>query len=82
MTRKPKTVFRLLTEKPWWFSAGLALVVYAVLAYLLPMFKFDSPVTKGFVQGLIYLAPVFALLLLIPAVISAHRAWKKQEQKK
>jgi hypothetical protein len=79
MARKEKTVFALLTHKPWWFSAGIAIAVYAVLAYGLPLFSFEGKVAKGFAEGMIYHAPVFALLFLIPAAVSARRAWLKRK---
>jgi hypothetical protein len=76
---KEKTFFSILSSKPWWFSAGLAVLVYAALAWGLPLFSFTTPVGRGFTQGLTRLAPAFAFLFLIPASISAYRAWKKRK---
>jgi hypothetical protein len=79
MTRKEKTIFVLLTHKPWWLSTVIAIIVYGLLAYVLPLFEFQNPTGKGFAHGLTLLAPVFAILFLIPAGISAWRAWLKRK---
>ena len=79
MARKEKTIFSILSQKPWWFSVALAVLVYAALAYGLPLFNFDNPAGRGFAQGLTRLAPAFAFLFLIPAAISAWRAWLKRK---
>ncbi len=80
MPRKEKTIFTLLTELPWWLNLCFAIAVYILLAFVLPAFTFESPVAIGFVNGLHKLAPAFALLFLIPAVISAVNAWRKSRK--
>jgi len=80
MARKEKTVFTWLTELSWWINVCLAAAVYGLLAFGLPAFHYENPAAKGFVDGLYNLAPVFAVLFLIPAVISAVNAWQKRRK--
>lgn len=54
-------------------------VAYFALAVLLPSIEFQNPVFKAFQGGLPRLAPVLALILLVPAPISAFNSWRKRE---
>ncbi|CAA0096770.1 Uncharacterised protein [Halioglobus japonicus] len=64
---------------PWWVSVIISSLAYWVLGILLPSVEFQSPLFKGIQTGLPHLAPVLALILLVPAPISAFNAWRKRK---
>ena len=60
-----------LALAPWWVGVTVSAVVYVGLSMMLPMFA-DGPITK-LVSGI---GAPLAVLLLIPAAVSALRDWK------
>jgi restriction system protein len=83
MARRDESILDLLTLVPWWVSVLVSITVFVTLRYIFPRVEFGSGISasvlKGFVSGLQNLAPVIALVLLIPAPIAAYNAWRKRK---
>jgi len=70
--RKRKEKFSdLLLMAPWWVSAGLGVLAYVGLRWILPAFAGQDKLVQAFVTGLSPLAPFAALVFGIIAVASA-----------
>lgn len=87
MARKNESILDMLVLLPWWVSVLLSIISYLLLKYFIPSIDFQQkgPVdmTYGLYKGLTNsaprLAPIVALLLLIPAAISAINSWRKRQ---
>lgn len=79
MAKKSKGILDILMVLPWWFSVTISALVYLTLAIVLPSIEFKSPLFNGFQMGLSHFAAFLALVLLIPAPISAFNAWRKRK---
>jgi restriction system protein len=83
MARRDESILNLLAVVPWWVSVLLSATVYLVLTYIFPRIEFgpgiSASVPKGFVSVGQQLAPVIALILLLPAPIAAYNAWRKRK---
>lgn len=80
---------RFLIRIPWWVDFALAAMVYYGLKYWLPTLHFYNSTVNRFVHALPQFAELFAVILLVNAIISAYHAWqnrrtgrKKQEDHK
>jgi len=80
MARRNESILDVLVTLPWWVSVTVSALAYIALAVVLPSMEFQSPLFKGFQSGLPNLAPILALVLLVPAPISAFNAWRKRKQ--
>lgn len=79
MARKNDGILELLMELPWWVSVALSAMVYFGLTIMLPAVELQSPAFKGLQTVLPAFAPLFGLLLLVPAPISAFNSWRKKK---
>jgi restriction system protein len=80
MARRNESILDILMVLPWWVSVIVSALAYIALAIVLPSMEFQSPLFKGFQSGLPNLAPIIALVLLVPAPISAFSSWRKRKQ--
>lgn len=87
MARKNESILEILVLLPWWVSVTLSGVSYLVLKYFIPSIEFQQKGStdiafmffKGLANAAPAFAPMFALLLLIPASISAINSWRKRK---
>jgi restriction system protein len=66
-----------LAKAPWWVSVVLSFIVFVSAKILLPAIHFQNPIYAGMAKMGHELAGTLALILLLPAAISALTAWKK-----
>jgi restriction system protein len=79
MPKSKETILGLLMLAPWWVSVVASGISYVTLKYIIPAIEFQqkSPADvsymlfKGLVNAAPLLAPLIALILLIPAPFSA-----------
>ncbi|MDP3014007.1 MAG: restriction endonuclease, partial [Candidatus Subteraquimicrobiales bacterium] len=87
MARKNESILDLLVLLPWWVSVALSGISYLVLKYFVPSIEFQQKgpadiiyiFLKGFAGAAPSFAPIIAILLLIPAPISAINSWRKRK---
>jgi restriction system protein len=78
MARKDESILNLLVESPWWVSVLASGIAFVFLRYILPSIDFGSMPVNAFARGISGAAPFVALILLLPASISAHKSWRKR----
>lgn len=78
MRRKNEGILEILTELPWWVSVIVSATLYLTLKWLIPALQIDNIILKGFTQASPNLAAPLAILLLIPAPLSALNSWRKK----
>jgi restriction system protein len=77
MARKDESLLDLLALCPWWVSVLASGIAFVFPRFILPLIEFQNMVVNSIAKGLSIAAPFLALILLIPAPISALRSWKK-----
>jgi len=80
MARRNESILNLLVECPWWVSVLASGIAFVFLKFVSPSIDFRRMVTNSFAKGLSSAAPFVALVLLLPASISAFRSWKKRRR--
>jgi len=80
MARRDESILNLVVECPWWVSVLVSGIAFVFLRFILPSIDFQSMVINSFAKGLSSAAPFVALVLLLPAPISALRSWKKRRR--
>jgi restriction system protein len=80
MARRDESILNLLVECPWWASVLISVIAFVILRFILPSINFQNMVVNSFVKGLSNAAPFVALVLLLPAPISALRSWQKSKR--
>ncbi|OGV65644.1 MAG: hypothetical protein A2283_15805 [Lentisphaerae bacterium RIFOXYA12_FULL_48_11] len=86
MARRNEGLFDILVMCPWWVSIIFSAVSYIALKFIVPAIKVDlkGPINfgaimfKGFAGAAPIIAPYIAFAFLVPALISAIRAWRKR----
>jgi restriction system protein len=73
-------MLNLLVELPWWVSVLVSGIALVFLRYILPLIDFKSMAGNSFAKGLSGAAPFVAIVLLLPAPISALSSWKKRKR--
>ena len=76
--RRGEGLVGLLTEVPWWMSGIVAGVVYVGLRCVLPSIEFKSLVLKSLAAATPQAAWFFALLFLIPGLVSFLKRKERQ----
>jgi restriction system protein len=71
MSRRNEKISDLLLMAPWWVSAGLGVLAYVGLRWILPAFAGQDKLVQAVIAGLSPLAPFVALVFGIMAVASA-----------
>ena len=77
MARRNDSILDVLAECPWWVSVILAVVVYVSFKYLIPSLMFQNIFLNALAKNLPTLAPVFTIVLIFVAALSAFNAWRK-----
>jgi restriction system protein len=80
MARRDESILNLLVNCPWWVSVLVSGIAFVILRFILPSIDFQNMVLNSFAKGLSIAAPFLALILLIPAPISALRSWRKRRR--
>ena len=79
MRRRNENILDLLVKAPWWVGVVLAVVVYAVSAFVLPKITLASPMLAGMSTGIGRLGPPVSLLFLLAAGLSAFHRFRKSK---
>lgn len=79
MTRKNESILDVLVEVPWWVSVSLSAILFVILKFIVPAIQFENLFLKGLAQHSSGLAPLVALVLLAPALISALNMWRNRK---
>lgn len=87
MAKKNESIFVLLSLLPWWVSVALSSISYLLLKYFIPSIEFQQKgpadmtymLFKGLATAAPASAPIIALLLLIPALISFFNSFQKKK---
>jgi len=80
MARRDESLLNLLVERPWWVSVLASGIAFVIFRFILPSIDFRNMVLNSFAKGLSLVAPFIALVLLLPAPLSALRSWKKRKR--
>jgi restriction system protein len=78
MARKNESLLNLLVNFPWWVSVLVSGIAFVLLRFVLPSIEFQNILANSFAKSLSSVAPIIALVFLIPAPISALRSWQKR----
>jgi restriction system protein len=79
MARKDDSILNQLVKSPWWVSVLVSAAAFVGLGYIFPAIDFGGSAANGMAKGFSQLAPIVALLLLIPAPIAALNSWRKRK---
>lgn len=77
-SRKTASLLDTLVLLPWWVSVLLSGLAYGAMYWLAPLLGQSNPILQPLSQVLQTVAPVLAVLLLLPAPISILFARKKR----
>jgi restriction system protein len=85
MAKRNESILELLAVLPWWACVGLSGLSFLVLRYFIPSMRLQQhgpldlsyTFIKGITGAAYSFAPIIALLLLIPALISFIKAKRK-----
>jgi len=80
MGRRDESILNLLVECPWWVSVMVSGAAFVFLRFIFPSIDFGSTAANAFTKGLSAAAGFVALVLLLPAPISALNSWKKKKR--
>jgi len=82
MARRDESILDLLVQVPWWVSVILAGSAYVILKFVVPWLIPANAnfVLRGVVGAAPVVAPLLALVLLVPAPVAAFRAWTERRQ--
>lgn len=87
MARKNESILNILALLPWWVSVALSGISYLILKYFIPSIEFQQKgpanmtymLFKGLANAAPTFAPIIALFLLIPAMISFFNSFRKKK---
>ena len=80
MARRKENILDVLVEMPWQTSVVLSAAVFITFQFIVPLLPIDNPLLANIVLMLHNFAFIFALVLLVPAPISAFNAHRKRKQ--
>lgn len=80
MARRKENILDVLVEMPWQTSVVLSAVVFITFRFILPLLPIENPLLANIALMLHNFAFIFALILLVPAPISAFNANQKRKQ--
>ncbi len=84
MGRRGGTILDDLIRLPWWVSVVCSATAFVALGFIVPLFIPAGPATssnyalRGILGGISPMAPLVALVLLIPAPVAALRQWRER----
>jgi restriction system protein len=77
MANRNGSILDDLALLPWWVSVVLSFIAFVSVKFLLPAIHFQNPFYAGMAKMGYELAPILAVILLLPGVVSAFNAWRK-----
>lgn len=77
MAANRENLLELLVDAPWWVSALLAAAVFVLLKFVLPGVFTGQTLSGALAGGLSQAAWLIAVIVFIPAPVSAYNTWKK-----
>ena len=80
MARRNKNLLYVLMRLPWWVSVIVAGVVYLLLGFIVPSLSSDSIFLQSIGMMFQSIAPIFALIFLLPAPIAAWNSYQKRKR--
>ena len=80
MGRRKESIFDVFTEISWQTSVFLAVAVFIILRFILPLIPLQEQLLAGMVETLREHAHLIGLVLLIPAPFSAVAVRKRKKQ--
>jgi len=80
MARRDESILNSLPECPWWVSVLVSGIAFVGLRFILPSIDFGGMAANSFAKGLSTAAPFVAIVLLLPAPISALNSWRKRKR--
>lgn len=86
MARKNDNLLRVLFDCPWWVSVLVSICSYILLTEIVPVFLpnsdsiYTKPFTEGITNGLEMIAPVVAIIFLIPAPFAFLRSFSIKQR--
>lgn len=78
MGRRRQSLLDDLSNAPWWVGVVAGVVGFVGIAYVLPSIEFNRPVLTGMARGLTHLAPIWLLICLGGAGLSALSSWRNR----
>ena len=78
MSRRNESILNLLIQVPWWVSVVVSGAAYVSFKFILPSIDFGNMMANSLAKGISGVAPIVALVLLIPAPIAALNSWRKR----
>lgn len=72
-----ENLLELLVDAPWWVSVLIAAAVFVLLKFVLPGVFTGQSFSGALAGGLSQAAWLIAVIVLIPAPVSAYNTWKK-----
>ncbi|MFP4160309.1 MAG: restriction endonuclease [Desulfobacterales bacterium] len=72
-----ENLLELLVEAPWWVSVFIAAALFVLLKFILPGVFTGQTFSGALAGGLSQAAWLIAVIVLIPAPVSAYNTWKK-----
>lgn len=86
MARKNDSLLRVLFDCPWWVSVLISICSYVLLTEIVPVFLpysdsiYTKPFTEGITNGLEMIAPIVAIVFLIPAPFAFMRSFSIKQR--
>lgn len=80
MGRRKESIFDVFTEISWQTSVTLAVLVFSILRFILPLIPIEEQLLAGIVETLRGHAHLISLILLVPAPFSAFASRKRKKQ--
>ncbi|MFO7931540.1 MAG: restriction endonuclease [Thermodesulfobacteriota bacterium] len=77
MAANRENLLELLVDAPWWVSVLIAAAVFVLLKFVLPGVFTGQSLSGALAGGLSQAAWLIAVIVLIPAPVSAYNTWKK-----
>ena len=77
MARKNQSIINQLVVCPWWISLAMAIILFTILKFVLPVFSFNNWVFSAFAKAASGFAPLVGILLLITATVAALNQFRK-----
>lgn len=78
MAKKSASMFKLLTELPWWTSIVVAAITYVGLTHVLPIVKTGNPIIDTVFNALAHAGPFFAAIFLLASPFAFLNARRKR----
>jgi len=79
MSKKKEGLFELLILLPWWVSVITSALAYLTLKYIAPSLSVENMFLEPMLKALPNMALFVAILLLVPAPISALTSCRKRK---